>query len=193
MRKALITEITQESDERLMVLIAAGNRLAFETLYDRYFDKLRWFSQGFLKEEAAAEDVVQELFMKIMRPGHGYSKSQSFSTWAYSLAANRCKNILRDESNRQRILQENHNEEYSDTLQFIRSLDSQILAIHIQRLMSNKTEKEQDLYRLRFEQDMSVKEISAILNMPEGSVKSGLYYLLKKLSEPIKQLVDESR
>jgi len=71
-RKALITEITQESDERLMVLIAAGNRLAFETLYDRYFDKLRWFSQGFLKEEAAAEDVVQELFMKIMRPGHGY-------------------------------------------------------------------------------------------------------------------------
>ena len=176
-----------------MVLLTAGNRLAFETLYDRYFDKLRWFAQGFLKDEAAAEDVVQELFMKIIRLDHGYSESHSFSTWAYSLAANRCKNILRDESNRQRILQENHSEEYSDSLQFIRSLDSQLLAIHIQRLMSDKTEKEQDLYRLRFEQDLSIKEISAILNIPEGSVKSGLYYLLKKLSEPLKQLVDESR
>jgi len=192
-RKALKIEISQESDERLMVLIAAGNRLAFESLYDRYFDKLRWFAQGFLKDEAAAEDVVQELFIKIMRPGHGYSESQSFSSWAYSLAANRCKNILRDESNRLRILQENYSEEYSDTIQFIRSLDSQLLAIHILRLMNDKTEKEKDLYRLRFEQDLSIKEISEILNIPEGSVKSGLYYLLKKLSEPLKQLVDESR
>ena len=174
-----------------MALIAAGNRRAFETLYDRYFDKLRWFAQGFLKDEAASEDIIQEVFLQIMRPNNGFDTTKTFSSWCYTLVANRCKNTLRDELNRQRILQENPQESEADNLNLLRDLDSKLMSHHIQTLMAKKSDKEKELYRLRFEHDLSIKEMAEILQIPEGSVKSGLYYLLKKLSEPLKQLIDE--
>lgn len=46
--------------------------------------------------------------------------------------------------------------------------------------------KEKTIYTLRFEQELSIKEIADIMNIPEGTVKSGIYYLLKKFTPHLK-------
>ncbi len=175
-----------------MDLIAGGNRKAFEMVYERYFDKLCWYARGFLKDEAAAEDVVQEVFIKLMDKGHNYESGKRLSTWIYTLTANRCKNILRDESNRQRLLSENMAAEYYEVPSLFSSMDAKSIHKEIQEWLQNKSEKDQNLYRLRFEQELSVKEIAETMEIPEGSVKSGLYYLLKKLSSPLKKWMHEN-
>ena len=54
-------------------------------------------------------------------------------------------------------------------------------------MLTQLNEKEQRIFKLRFEQDLPIKEIAEILSIPEGSVKSGIYYLLKKMSHKLKE------
>ncbi|MHB1279461.1 MAG: RNA polymerase sigma factor, partial [Bacteroidia bacterium] len=176
----------------LMDLIALGNRKAFEIVYERYFDKLCWYAQGFLKDEAAAEDVVQEVFIKLMDKGQSYESGRRLSTWIYTLTANRCKNVLRDDANRQRLAAENYHQEHVEIPSLFSDLDARLVNRDIQHWLKDKSEKEQNLYRLRFEQDLSVKEIAEAMEIPEGSVKSGLFYLLKKLNNPLKKWMYEN-
>lgn len=168
-----------------MQLVCKGDRAAFELLYDRYFDKLVWFARRFIDDVQKAEDAVQDVFIKIIENPGLFDEHKRFSTWVYTVTGNSCKNILRNEQNRQRILQENAGTgEPSTTLQH--SLDYKILKQRINAVYEELSEKEKNIYVLRFEHELSIKEIAKIINIPEGSVKSGIYYLLKKVAVHLK-------
>jgi RNA polymerase sigma-70 factor, ECF subfamily len=181
---------TDSSDEQLMQGIAAGNRNAFCLLYDRYFDKLCWYACGFVKDAAAAEDAVQECFMQLIEKPAEFDSSKRFSTWIYTLVANRCKNQLRNATNRQRLLAEQGNAGVHSP-NWHRQLDGQLVRAKVEKILEEATDKERSLYQLRFEQDLSIREIAEILQIPEGSVKSGLYYMLKKMNTPLMRLMYE--
>lgn len=175
-----------ETDEVLMMEISQGNRLAFEILYDRYFDRLLWFAKGFLFDTQKAEDVVQEVFIRIMDHKKAFDHQRKFSTWAYTITGNLCKNQIRDESNRQRILQENQvyfPEGFSETMH---PWDNEQLQIQLAMAKSELSANEKILLALRFEQELSIKEIAHIQNKPEGTIKSGLFYLLRKMAAHLK-------
>ncbi|MBI1307188.1 MAG: sigma-70 family RNA polymerase sigma factor [Bacteroidetes bacterium] len=180
-------DVREESDESLVSKMAGGNRNAFEELYNRYFPKLSWYANGFLKNEKSAEDVVQEVFMKLIQESDRFDLSRKFSTWIYSVTANRCKNILRDEENRQRLLDQ-HFMNLPDSMHISNQLDAKMISEKIRQFISDKSEKEKELFRLRFEQDLTIREIAEIMNIPEGSVKSGLFHLIKKISVPFKHI-----
>lgn len=180
-----------DSDELLMEGIAAGSRDAFGLLYDRYFDKLCWYVRGFLKDTASSEDVVQECFVKLIERPQVFDRERRFSTWIYTVLANRCRNLLRNETNRQRLLVEQELT-FAHSPNWNNELDSQLVKIWVERFLDEANEKEQAIYRLRFEQDLSIREIAEIIGIPEGSVKSGLYYMLKKMNTPLmKQMYEK--
>lgn len=176
----------KEPDEQLMLLVSKGERKAFELLYDRYFDKLVWFAQSFTNDLHKAEDAIQEVFIKIIEAPEQYDRNKKFSTWIYTLAGNACKNLLRNEQNRSRLLEENRPQSSSHTDDKQLSLDHKFLQQRIRSAYAGLNEKEKQLFVLRFEHDLSLKEIAAVINIPEGSVKSGIYYLLKKMSHSLK-------
>ncbi|PBQ34159.1 hypothetical protein CNR22_21095 [Sphingobacteriaceae bacterium] len=179
------------SDEELMLQLTDGDRQAFETLYDRYFNKLVWFAKGFVDETNRAEDLVQDVFIKVIENPDLFDQSKKFSTWIYVVTSNRCKQVLRDEKNRLRILQENVFPYVEKTSRFMGFSDFNLLKEKIQKVYINFTEKEKNIYTLRFEQELSIKEIAEILELPEGSIKSGIYYLLKKLAHHLKDFTHE--
>ena len=167
-----------------MLMVSRGDRAAFELLYDRYFSKLTWFAQGFLNDQHKAEDAVQEVFMKIIESPGKFDTDKKFSTWIYTITGNVCKNILRNEQNRARLIKENS----SDDLSYQQHVsDEAYLKKQIQVALENLSEKEKNIYSLRFEQELPIKDIAEIINIPEGSVKSGIYYLLKKVAPHLKE------
>jgi RNA polymerase sigma-70 factor (ECF subfamily) len=178
--------LRENTDEQLMVLICKGDRMAFEILYDRYFNKLVWFAQRFIYDLQQAEDAVQEVFMKIIEKPERFDGEKKFSSWVYTVTGNTCRNILRDTGNRSRILEEQvvHNMQ-QDTVQQ-HKLDYTLLRQTIRAAYNGLSEKEKNIFVLRFEQELSLKEIAEIMDIPEGSVKSGIYYLLKKFSTHLK-------
>lgn len=179
------------TDEELMHWISKGEKKAFEVLYDRYFNKLVWFARGFVSNVQRAEDLVQDVFIKLIERPELFNKEKRFSTWVYVITSNRCKQVLRDEKNRLRILEENVLPFKAQSSESELNSDLAVLKERIQVLLEELSDKERAIYTLRIEQELSIKDIALILELPEGSIKSGIYYLLKKLAIQLKDFNHE--
>lgn len=186
------TSISTASDEHLASLVSQGHKKAWEQLYDRYFDVLFRFSFGYLKSEDKAEDVVQDVFIGLPTSIQKFNTNKRFKTWIFTLAANRCKNMLRNNENRNRLAN-NMSTQTVYQEQHDKKIDLQVLKSEIQQLIATCSAKEQELYHLRFEMDMSVNEMAELMNLPIGSIKSGLFYLLKKIRTPLNKISNEYR
>lgn len=168
-----------------MSLVLKGNKLAFELLYERYFDKLVWFANGYVQQTDIAEDIVQEIFIQLIESPEKFDSKKRFSTWVYVVTGNRCKNYVRDVKLREQNLKLHRNENQYRTNQSHHRMDEKVLQRHLGSVFSTLNDKEKLIYQLRFEQQLSIKEIASQLSIPEGSVKSGIFYLLKKYAHLI--------
>ena len=146
-----------------MKMILKGHKLAFELLYEHYFDKLVWFANGIIQDKFVAEDVVQEVFIKIIETPERFDLDRKFSTWVYTLTSNLSKNKLRDEQLKQSRL--------SSIIQYTNqaskqhhNLDVRITEMKLEELFQNLSEKEKSLFTLRFEQQLSIKEIASVIS-----------------------------
>jgi RNA polymerase sigma-70 factor (ECF subfamily) len=151
-----------------------------EELYQRYARKLTSFCNRMLSNKEKAGDMVQEVFIKIIEKPNAFDTQQKFSTWIFTVANNLCLNAIRNEQNRQRLLSEH----YIIDEQFIQhpTLDVKLIKTKMNIIFKDLSEKEKAVFIFRFEHELNIKEIATILNIPEGSVKSCLYYMLKKIS-----------
>lgn len=179
------------TDEELMHRTSKGEKRAFELLYDRYFNKLVWFARGFVSDVQHAEDLVQEVFIKLIERPELFDNEKRFSTWIYVITSNRCKQVLRNEKNRLRILEENVFPFKAQFSEAQLNSDLEVLRERIEVLLEELSDKERAIYTLRIEQELSIKDIALILELPEGSIKSGIYYLLKKLAIHLKDFNHE--
>lgn len=170
------------SDEELMELISRENATAFDELYKRYGQKMfSYFFRMLWKNKELAEDCVQELFVKIFRNAAGYDSSKQFSTWMYSMASNMCKNEYRQaemKNSKLRVIQPALSAAplNPDMKRFKEAVHSSVQEL---------PEEKKLLYVLRFQENLSVPQISEIMNMAEGTIKSRLFYLMKEMKEKL--------
>ncbi len=188
--KLFKTSYKQHTDEHLMELIIhKDDQLAFEQLYDRYAQKLTGFCNRMVQSKEQAEDLVHEVFIKIMEQPRAFDINLKFSTWVYTVANNLCLNTIRNHSNREKLLAINYT--VSETVTSHQHIDAGKLKLKINELYQQLSEKEKAVFVLRFEHELSMKEIAEIIAIPEGSVKSCLFYLLKKFNthlQPFKEI-----
>lgn len=86
---------SEESDEMLMVRLMEGARDAFDELYDRYEGRIRSFVYRFIGNREAAEDLTQEVFLKLYRNPRAFDPRGRFVTWIFAVARNACIDHLR--------------------------------------------------------------------------------------------------
>jgi RNA polymerase sigma-70 factor (ECF subfamily) len=185
------TQPKEPTDEQLMLLIGKGNRKAFEMLYDRYFEKLVSFAFRICGDTHQAEDTVQEVFIQIIEKPGQFQTDKKFSTWVYTITGNASRNVLRNTQNRARLAQENATSFLPKNTEITHHFDYRLLREKLESIYQDLNDKEKNIFILRFEQELSIREIADIVNIPEGSVKSGIFYLLKKLSYHLKEFTNE--
>ncbi len=175
-----------------MQLIGDSDTTAFNELYDRYSRKLLFYFYRMLGgSQQKAQDFVQDLFLKIIEKPERFDTRKNFSIWLFSVAYNQCKNEYRRISVRndhaQKLLYSN---EYSDT-DSAKQMDEKIDRRKLQEALNRELRKydppSRHVFLLRFQENMSIKQISEITGRKEGTVKSKLFYMIKKLSENLKQ------
>jgi RNA polymerase sigma-70 factor (ECF subfamily) len=131
------------------------------------------------RDDDKAQDFLHDLFIRLIEKPDQFNPERKFSTWLYSAAFNMCKNEYRRQSVRQAAQHvvkdndENIPESALDGKEFLKTLD---------RLLNQSEESDRNLFVLRYELDMPLSQIATILECPEGTVKSRLFYLKKKLA-----------
>lgn len=173
----------ETSDEELMSFIRKGNKEAFSLIYDRYADRmLKFFYFRLNNDNDTANDFVQDLFIKIIDKPELFNPEKCFSSWLYSLAHNMIKNEYKKQTNRSELLK-------------LYEYDSIAIDEHefINREFGESLEKElnliepinRNIFKLRYTDELTIREISEITGIAEGTVKSKLFYTIKKLSDKL--------
>lgn len=171
------------TDEELLLPISNGSSTAFDELYKRYGQKLfSYFFRMLWKNKELAEDCTQELFLKMIKHAKVFQADKSLSTWLYSIANNMCKNEYRKHEARKKLQIMKVDTSIESGEKYI-DLNKFKIAVHA--CIEELNEEKKSLFTLRFKEQLTVPDIGKILQVPEGTVKSRLFNLLKELKEKL--------
>ena len=97
-------QLRASDDSAIVAAFLAGEERAFSELVDRYQTRLLNFIYRTIGDRDRAEDLVQEVFIRVYRHLHRFDRSKKFSTWVYTIASNLAKNELRNRSRNPLVL-----------------------------------------------------------------------------------------
>src|SRR4051812_10380747 len=163
-------------DENVQALLEKHRyRQAFERLLERYEVKVFRMAFTFLKNAGRAEEVTQDIFLKLWQALPSYDGRAAPSTWLYTIARNTCLSTLRAESYRRT---EELNEAAGP-----RSDPRPAAHIDLKRRVAELPEGQREAITLFYLEERSIAEVAQILDLPEGTVKSHLHRARRTLGE----------
>ena len=170
-------------DDRLHELVRQRSYAeAFEGLLDRYQNKVYRLAFSFTRDRARAEELAQDVFVKIWQVLPRFDGRASLSTWLYAIARNTCLSALRyDARRRMQPLDEVH-EPSARTFERDAGTDHS----GIWRLVDRLPEAQRRVITLFYLEDRSLGEVGRLLDMPEGTVKSHLHRARRALADAMK-------
>lgn len=190
--------VCDQEDNTLINMYLEGNEKAFEELLSRYKDKIYTSIYLFVKDDAKAEDIFQEVFIKVINTLRGgkYNHEGKFSQWVMRIAYNLCVDNFRRKKRRP-TLQPTEEFDIFDVLksndlngeqQVMRSQTHQ----RIRKLVDMLPEEQREVVILRHYADMSFKEIAALtrvsINTALGRMRYALINIRKMVEEHNLQL-----
>lgn len=172
------------TDEELLQRVREGDPEALEGLVRRYHRPLLHFAVRFLNDPDAADDVVQETFLRVLQAAGRWRPTAKVSTWLYAIAANLCRDELKRARRGQEESWEQREEELADPApspetQALNNLKATKVRAAVRRLPLSQRQ----IVILYHYQDLSHREIAQICRCPVGTVKSRLHHAHRKLRE----------
>ncbi len=185
------------TDEDLILAFQNGDVKAFDEIVRRYRDPLFNFVVRLLGDAFFSEDIVQETFLRVYRNRHRYHQVAKFSTWIYTIASNLAKTELRRRKVRNFFSISSKGEDEKDydlvdtSTDIERDVDGIVKSEIILKEINALPYHFKEAVLLRDIQDLSYEEISQILNVPLGTVKSRVNRGRSRLQKRLGFLVRE--
>ena len=187
-------------DADVVTSFLEGEERAFQELVERYQTRLLNFIYRTIGDREKAEDLVQEVFIRVYRHLHRFDRSKKFSTWAYTIASNLAKNELRNRSRNPLVLFQTMKGNWEDEdrpLQFEDTTarpDDLYRKRHLRELVAETVAKlpahHREVFVLRELEGKSYEEIAEITDCNLGTVKSRLNRARNAFAEIIEPWVD---
>ncbi len=177
------------NDSSLMKLVQAGDSSQLGTLFERYHVALFRYSLSLTRNRALSEDLVQEVFFRVLKYARSYDPNLSFPVWLYGMARNACFDSLhkgRPEVTGSDMEDIRSSAPVPETV-IARKQDVMFLQEALQKLPEEKREV---LILSRFH-NMRYEDIARILKCEIGTVKVRVYRALKELREKFCELRGE--
>ena len=174
------------SDEVLIARIAGGDRLAMQVLFARHHVRVYRFVLRLVRNEATAEDLISDVFLDVWRQAGKFEGRSAVSTWMLSIARFKALSALRrrpeqelDDKTAEQI------EDHSDDPEV--ALAKKDKAAVLRQALSKLSAEHREVVDLVYYHEKSVEEVAGIVDIPEATVKTRMFYARKKLSELLKE------
>jgi RNA polymerase sigma-70 factor, ECF subfamily len=182
------------TDEALMAAYQKGDVAAFAELVARHEKRLWNFVRRFVADSATAEDLLQEVFLRIVKSAAEWQSSAKFSTWLYTIARNLCtdnarRGALRKADSLDQTPGPGRDESGSHRIDRIAGSDpnaekaamNREIADRVDRAVAELPLEQREVFLMREVMDMSFGEIAAATRTSEPTVKSRMRYALERL------------
>ncbi len=177
--------VKKYSEPELVMLLKQRQQSSFSYLYDNYSSALYTVILNVVKDETIAADTLQEVFVKIWKQIESYDDSKGrLFTWMMNVARNASIDTVRSKafqnSKQNNELTENHNDVLGST-------QTNTDAIGLRKIVYTLKEEHRTLIELSYFQGYTQDEISKMLQIPLGTVKTRMRTALTQLRQQIKQ------
>jgi len=152
--------------------ILTQNQKYFDVLYSRYSSKIFGKCLSILKDEEKAEDATQEIFVKILLNLSKFGGKSKFSTWIYSITYNFCIDTIRKKKKDKSVLVDDMTNEHDTADDGVE--DRFLLEMNVRRLkviLDKIPTTDKAILLMKYQDEMSIKEISEILGKSESAIK----------------------
>jgi RNA polymerase sigma-70 factor (ECF subfamily) len=183
------------SESEVIEKAIAGDAHAFRLLVERHQAFAYSLSYRFVSSYDDAADIAQEAFIRLWKNIARYRAEVKLTTWLYKIITNLCLDYLkskhRKHHNNVRSVDDFHS--ITDPMDADQSLLDEEFRKLVFEMTKELTPKQKAVFILRDMEELEMKEISEILSMSTGNVKSNLYYARVKMSELVKKCYREKK
>ena len=183
------------TDEELMQRVSSkDDDRAYGELYHRHARRLMGFLfRQMSGDEALAADLCQDVFMRVWTARDKFAGT-SFRTWLLAIACNLTKNHYRHTEHQKQyeLFTKQTKEEVADS-NIIDQMDNNVFDQALRQLLEKLPPESRLLFSFRFEEELTIPEIAALMSLPEGTVKSRLYTLTQTLRQKLNHHEDIRR
>ncbi|MGB2983045.1 MAG: RNA polymerase sigma factor [Candidatus Bipolaricaulia bacterium] len=165
------------SDHQLLRRVADEDEDAFRTLYDRFADRVFRYAFTILRNQHLSEEVAQETMIALWKSAPRFEARSKVSTWIFGIARNKAYDLIRREKRGDRVP-----DVALVTPDPAPGLLKQKL---VAGAMVDLPESQREVVFLTFYEGLSYGEISRVLGIPEGTVKSRMFHAKRKLAEAL--------
>lgn len=183
-------------DQQLVEKIKKGDNFAFEQLVLKYDRLVLNIAYSYRNDKDDADDIYQEVFIRVYRGLKNFQSRSKFSTWLYRITVNVCIEYKRKQkvhshdsmiNNEGENILENVLESDEDTSKTIVKNETSSL---IKKEVHKLPKQLRMAFTLKYYQGLKIKEIAEMMNCTEGTVKSYLFNSSRKLREKLKPILE---
>ena len=192
----------QDIDAHLMLRFKEGDTGAFDTLFKKHTRRIVNFAYRFVRNREVAEELAQEVFLKVYQNAEGYQIQSKFTSWLYTIATNICLNEIRKPRYRvkhQSMYVTSKSDSGTEEIQREiavtdgpdRMMEQQAIERAIRESLNQIPEKQRIAFILNKYQELSYSEVADVLKISEKAVKSLIHRAKETLADRLKPLMEE--
>ncbi len=189
-----------ETDLELMLRVRDGDAASFEVLLRRYRLPLVGYFRRMVRDQALAEDLAQEVFLRVYKSRERYQPDARFTTWLYRIATNLALNAIRDRRDEISGSADDDKEGGGVLERFVDlypTIEQQLVERDRERLIRQSVEslpeKQRAAVILHKYQEVDYRQIAAVLSVSESAVKSLLFRAYETLRIRLEPLLREGQ
>ncbi len=159
----------------------------FRALVDKYQQKLYWHVRRMVLSHDDADDILQNTFIKVYRNIEQFEQKSSLYTWLYRIATNESLTFI--ERNKKFQYDFMEDQEEHPAISNLRSdpyFDGNEIQLRLQEALAGLPERQKQVFLLRYNDEMSYKDMSEVLQTSEGALKASYHHAVKKIEEYFK-------
>ncbi len=170
-----------------------GNTRAFNILVNKYQKKVYWIVRKMVLDHDEANDITQDIFIKVHSSLHDFRGDSKFFTYIYKISVNFCLNHItkkKKTSNRQVDIEDETLDIKSDDMNTDEHYDEKRKQKLLKEAIENLEGQQRAVFNMRFYDNMSYEEIANALNKSVGGMKANYFHAVKKIEAYIKSKKD---
>ena len=180
-------EVTVSEDQLLLQLQDKETRnSAFRELVSLYKERLYWHIRNMVKDHDDTDDVLQNTFIKIFSNIEGFKGDSKLFSWMYRIATNEAINHLNQKAKKLNINYEGLQEHLVNNLESDVYFEGDEIQLKLQKAIASLPEKQQQVFNMKYFEELKYREISDILGTSEGALKASYHIAVKKIEDFLK-------
>jgi RNA polymerase sigma-70 factor (ECF subfamily) len=158
----------------------------FNLLVREYQERIYWHVRKMVIDHDDADDMVQDIFIKVWNNIDKFRKDASLYTWIYRIATNECLNFLKKKRNRFFIPIHDVAEELGGKLDEGSLIDGDEIQLKLQKALLTLPDKQRIVFNMKYFDEMKFKDIAEVTNTSVGALKASYHLAKKKIEENLK-------